>query len=238
MSSDKSDNNDTNTSSERSTVEGQTDVQGYEHHYLSATNTEVHGNAARKNLILGSNDNDLLYGGNLDDVLDGGNGNDNLDGGDGNDILIGGGNTDKGENHLNGGKGDDLLVAGGSQTIQTRQFFTDHPDSANVIKMDPKWANVATIANSVIDNSGGGVRNVFDIHSASGNDLIFNFHAASDKLQLDRGLNGSNIIDITSLVSHIHSSGNDLSIDLGNGNTVTIVGVDVARLSINNVDWV
>lgn len=232
MSLNESDNNDTNTSSE-----GQTDVQGYEHHYSSATNTEVHGNAMHNNLILGSDSNDLLYGASLNDVLDGGNGNDTLDGGDGNDILIGGGNTDKGENHFNSGHGDDILVAGGSQTSQTRQFLTNHTDSANTIQVDPKWASVATIANGAIDNSGSGVHNIFDIHSANGNDQIYNFHAASDKLQIDRALNGSNILDITSLVSHIHSSGNDLSIDMGNGNTVTLVGVDIAGLSANNVAW-
>ncbi len=227
---------DSNASSEQHTQEeGDKDAEGYEYHYTSATNREIHGNKTVGNVIKGSDSDDLLYGGNVNDVLDGGNGNDRLEGSDGDDILIGGGHADEGENHLNGGDGDDILVAGGSKTSQLDQFLSDHQDIVNSVKSNQKLTDVASIINSVTNNSGNGVHNIFDVHSGSGHDQIFNFHAATDKVQLDRGLNGSDISDINSLLHHIHISGNDLSIDLGGGNSITLVGVDVSGLTANNV---
>lgn len=230
-------NGDNHTSSEQHTPEGQTDSEGYEYHYASTTNREVHGNELHDSVIKGSSSDDLLYGGGRNDVLDGSEGNDRLEGSDGDDILIGGGNADKGENHLNGGIGDDVLVAGGSKTKHLEHFLSNHQDVIDTVKTNQKWGSVASIVNGATDDTGGGVRNVFDVHSGSGHDQIFNFHAATDKVQLDRGLNGSDIRDIDSLSHHIQISGNDLSIDLGGGNTITLIGVDVAGLSANNVAW-
>lgn len=238
MSSDKLEiNDDHNAATEQHTPEGHTDAEGYEYHYASATNREVHGNESRNSVVEGSTGDDLLYGGKSNDVLDGSDGSDRLDGGAGDDILIGGGNTDKGENHLNGAAGDDVLVAGGSKTRHLEYFLANHQDIVNTVKTNQKWGSVAAIVNGATDDTGGGVHNVFDIHSGSGHDQIYNFHAATDKIQLDRELNGSGIRDVDSLRSHIQISGNDLSIDLGGGNTVTLVGVDVAGLSANNVAW-
>jgi len=217
--------------------EGRTDSDGYEYHYTSVTNHEAHGNELHDNVVRGSSSDDLLYGGQLNDVLDGSDGNDHLEGSDGDDILIGGGNTDKGENHLNGGVGDDILVAGGSKTSHLDQFLANHQDVLNIVTTNQKWGSVASIANNVTDDTGGGVHNIFDIHSNSGDDKIFNFHATTDKIQLDRELNGSDIRDIDSLLHHIQTSENDLSIDLGGGNTITLVGVDIAGLSANNIAW-
>ncbi|TRX03268.1 calcium-binding protein [Candidatus Methylobacter oryzae] len=238
MSSNELENHDSNAPSEQQIQEGQKDSEGYEYHYSSATNPEVHGNNTVGNVIKGSDNNDSLYGGSVNDVLDGSNGNDYLDGGNGNDTLIGGGNTDTGENHLNGGNGDDILVAGGSKTSQLDQFLANHQDIVNSVKSDQKLTDVAAIINSVTNNTGNGAHNIFDVHSGSGHDQIFNFHAATDKVQLDSGLNGSDIRDINSLLTHIHISGNDLSIDLGGGNSITLVGVDVSGLSANNVAFV
>jgi len=217
--------------------EGRTDSDGYEYHYSSVTNHEAHGNELHDSVVRGSSSDDSLYGGGLNDVLDGSDGNDHLEGSDGDDILIGGGNTDKGENHLNGGNGDDILVAGGSKTSHLDEFLANHKDVLNIVTTNQKWGSVASIANSVSDDTGGGVHNIFDIHSNSGDDKIFNFHAATDKIQLDRELNGSDISDIDSLLHHIQTSGNDLSIDLGDGNTITLVGVNIAGLSANNIAW-
>lgn len=84
----------------------------------------------------------------------------------------------------------------------------------------------------------GGAVNTFELQSGNGHDLIFNFHASSDKLEIHRGLNGSDIRDTASLASHMHVSGNDVSFDLGGGNLVTLVGVDVGHLSEANLTWV
>ena len=230
-------NDDTKTSSEQHTEEGQTDSDGYEYHSTSTTNHEAHGNESHDSVVRGGGSDDSLYGGGGNDVLDGSDGNDHLEGSDGDDILIGGGNTDKGENRLNGGVGDDILVAGGSKTRHLDQFLTHHQDLVSTLKTNQKWGSVASIVNSDTDDTGGGVHNIFDVHSSSGHDKIFNFHAATDKIQLDRGLNGSDIRDLDSLLQHIQISENDLSIDLGGGNSVTLIGVDIAGLTANNVAW-
>jgi hypothetical protein len=235
MNSNELESHDSNAPSEQHTQEGQKDSEGYEYHYSSATTPEVHGSNTVGNVLKGSNSDDLLYGGVRNDVLDGSDGNDRLEGSDGDDILVGGANTDKGENHLNGGNGDDILVAGGSKTSQLDQFLANHQDIVNSVKSDQKLTDVAAIINSVTNNTSNSSHNIFDVHSGSGHDQIFNFHAATDKVQLDRGLNGSDIRDINSLLNHIHISGNDLSIDLGGGNSIMLVGVDVSGLSANNV---
>lgn len=226
-----------NDAPEQYTQEGHKDSEGFEYHYASATNHEIHGNEVSENAIKGNDGDDALYGGGLNDVLDGGNGNDSLSGGNGDDFLIGGTNTDTGENHLNGGDGNDILVGGGGKTSQLNQFLAEHQDIVNNLRSNQKYTSVASIADGVTNNAGNGVHNFFEIHSNNGKDQIYNFHAATDKIQLDRDLNGSGITDIGSLVSHIHISGNDVHIDVGNGNTVTLVGVDVEGLSANNVVW-
>ncbi|MGZ5052034.1 MAG: calcium-binding protein [Methylobacter sp.] len=228
---------DNHDSTAQHTQEDQEDSEGFEYHYASATNHEIHGNELNENVVKGSDSDDTLYGGSVNDVLDGGNGNDSLEGGAGDDLLIGGASTDTGENHLDGGSGNDILIGGGSKTSQLNRFLADHRDIASDLQSNQKLSSIASIANGVTDDTGGGVRNTFDIHSNGGNDQIFNFHAATDKIQFDRDLNGSGIHDIDSLASHIHVSGNDVSIDVGNGNTVTLVGVDVGELTANNIAW-
>ena len=188
--------------------------------------------------ISGSVFDDTLVGNDLDNVLDGGNGSDTFDGGKGSDILIAGGSTDQGENHLNGGMGNDVLIAGGTKTQFLNNLLTQNPDIVSSLLSDPKWGKAQSFVKSDIDNSGGGVHNVFEFHSASGNDSIYNFHAASDKIQIDSGLNGSNLRDVTSLLQHVSVSGNDLSIDFGGGNSVTLIGVDISALSVNNAFFV
>ena len=64
-------------------------------------------------LLYGGNGNDVLYGGEGDDQLHGGNGSDILYGGDGNDKLYGGGDDDI----LYGGAGSDHLEGGNGNDI-------------------------------------------------------------------------------------------------------------------------
>jgi len=220
MSSNKSKEHDNERNSlDQHREEDRTDSDGYEDHDTAA-NHEAQANELHDSVARDSSSDDSLYGSELNDVLDGRDGN-----------------TDKGENHLNGGVGDDILVAGGSKTSHLDQFLANHQDVLNIVTTNQKWGSVASIANNVTDDTGGGVHNIFDIHSNSGDDKIFNFHATTDKIQLDRELNGSDISDIDSLLHRIQTSGNDLSIDLGGGNTITLVGVDIAGLSANNIAW-
>jgi len=210
---------------------------GYEYHTTTASDRELHGNDLRDSVLVGAAGDDKLVGGNSNDVLDGAEGNNTLDGGSGNDVLVAGGETNRGQNHLNGGSGDDVLVAGGTKTHALDDFLKANPTLSTTIAGDARYASLSTLVKGATDDTGGGASNVFELASANGNDSIFNFHVASDKLEIHRGLNGSDIQDTASLVSHIRVSGNDVTLELGNGNSVTLVGVDVGHLTAANLVW-
>ncbi len=210
---------------------------GYEYHYTTTTNHELHGNDFVNSVLVGSKSDDNLWGGSGNDVLDGSDGNNTLEGGDGDDILINGGLSDHGQNHLDGGKGDDILVAGGTKTHHLDDYFKTNESVTQIVTTDAKYASLAALVRSSADDHGNGVENIFGMHSGNGHDRIYNFHADTDKVQVERGINGSDIQDIDTLVKHITVDGNDLTIDFGSGNSVTLVGVDVAHLSAANVEW-
>jgi len=189
--------------------------------------TETNAQGLNLHLQNKLNNIDGLRAGDGNDILEGSNGHDPLlSGGAGDDLIIGGGSTDVGDNIFNGGTGNDILIASGNKTSQ----FTNHQH-----EFDITIDTLATIINSVSDDAPGRSYNIFEFENNSGKDEIYNFHASTDKIQLNTGINGSNITDIASLVQHIIVSGDDLSIDLGDDNTLTLVGVDVAGLNANSV---
>ena len=213
------------------------DDDSFEIHHSSSDSHEAHGSDSHNSLLDGSDSDDSLYGGIRNDVLDGGSGDDYLAGGSGDDLLIGGGYSDRGHNHLDGGSDDDLLVAGGSKTHDFDDFLRANPQVVNSILSKPEFAGLVGFVQGVADDSALGMVNIFDLRSGGGRDQIFNFHASGDRIQIERGINGSDINDIDSLVRHISVSGSDLSIDLGGGGSVTLVGVDIEHLSADNVLW-
>ena len=212
-------------------------VETEEHQSVSAGQHELHASGLGNAVLSGDSADDHLYGGQHDDVLDGNDGNDSLDGGGGNDILIAGGQTDHGANSVDGGAGDDVLIAGGAQTLQLHDFLQSHPEVGDLVRTDARFAGALSLVDATPTGADAAATNVFAFHAENGHDAIYNFHALTDKIQIDRGVNGSDITDIDSLVRHINVSGNDMSIDLGHGNSVTLVGVDVAHLSADNVLW-
>ena len=211
-----------------------------EHQSVSEGHHELHASGLHNAVLSGDDSDDHLYGGQHDDVLDGDDGDDVLDGDDGDDILIAGGHTDHGHNSLHGGSGDDVLIAGGAKTLELHEFLESHPEVGDLVRTDAKFAGALSLIDAA-PSDGFAVpdlaSNVFAFHDGNGHDAIYNFHALGDKIQIDRGMNGSDIMDIDSLVRHINVSGNDMSIDLGQGNSITLVGVDVAHLSADNVLW-
>ena len=174
---------------------------------------------------------DGLRGGAGNDVIEGSNGYDPLlSGDDGIDFIIGGGYTDVGNNVISGDSGNDLLVAGGHKTSQFNQFLSTFPNAFNV-----QSETLNSIINSVTDNAPGRSYNVFSFDTNSGNDKVYNFHAATDQIRIYSGLNNSNITNFDNLLEHISISGDNLTIDFGADNSVTLVGVDIASLGASNV---
>ena len=131
------------------------------------------------------------------------------------DLLVGGAHDDildgaDGDDTLEGGGGDDILMGGG-QTGHDR----NHLDGGS--------------GDDILVAGGTKTRSMDD---------FFNFHATTDKLQIEREINGSGIHDIETLVQHVTVDGNNVMIDFGGGNSVTLVGVDVSNLTSTNIDWV
>ncbi len=177
---------------------------------------------------------DGLRAGAGNDVMEGSNGYDPLlSGNNGNDFIIGGGYTDVGTNVISGDSGNDLLVAGGHKTSQFNHFLSTVPNAFNA-----QSEALNSIINSITDNAPGRSYNVFSFDTGSGTDKVYNFHAATDQIQIHSGLNNSNITNFANLLQHISVSGDNLTIDLGASNSVTLVGVDVAGLGASNVAFV
>jgi hypothetical protein len=82
-----------------------------------------------RDIITGSNRNDVLRGSTSDDYLIGGEGNDKINGGKGDDIINGGSGNDK----INGGKGSDIyILSPGKDKFQAVKL--KHGDSVEIDK--------------------------------------------------------------------------------------------------------
>jgi Ca2+-binding RTX toxin-like protein len=219
------------------------DSDGFAHQNADLSHREVRGHDGYRNAIKGSDGDDVIVGGSRDDILSGGLGSDVISAGAGNDIVIGGGSRDAGINRIDGGPGDDILVAGGQKTSAFSALFAANPLLNTLVHADAKFADIADIIDGTSSTSAAlfgalgmastPVENDFIIHSGNGNDLILNFHAATDKIVVDRVLNGVTI-DSASLLQRMVVNGSNVTIDLGQGNSVTLVGVDPASLSAAN----
>ena len=198
--------------------------------------TQLQGSDAHHNFLEGGSDDAVIHAGSAGDILVGGTGTSNtLVGGSGDDTMIGGSSANT-TNTLNGGNGTNLLVAAGTLTQETSDFLHAHENVVNALDTDPMLAAVAALANG--NTAAAGVSNKFQVQSGSFHDDIYNFHASSDVVQIQSNINGSGITDISTLLSHVSVSGNNVSMDLGNGSTVTLVGVDVQHLTAANVAFV
>lgn len=150
---------------------------GYGNDYLSggADNDYLSGNNGKDTLVGGSGSDtlfggygkDILSGGAANDYLDGGNDNDSLNGGSGNDTLRGGTGKDKlfgssGKDYLDGGEGNDSLNGGsGNDTLYG-------------------GAGKDTLF-------GGTGKDIFVYVSGTGNDVIKDYTAGQDKIQIVSG---------------------------------------------------
>jgi serralysin len=158
--------------------------------------------------VKGNSGNDLLNGGDGDDRLYGGNGNDVLRGGNGDDVLFGQVGHDKlvggaGTDALFGGKGSDVLVGGSGRD-----------------RLDGGAGN---------DKLFGGAG--FDMFVfGKGQDTVDKFNALNNREKIDLG-NVSEITDFKDLkAEHATQVGGNVVIDDLQGNTMTLIGVDLGDL--------
>ena len=205
--------------------------------------------------LWGEDGNDTLYGEGGFDLLDGGEGNDYLDGGhqadniygrDGNDTMIG----DLGLDRLFGGNDDDIGYGGdgndglfgqhGNDTLYGEagndRFFGGPGNDL----MDGGIGNDSIFAGAGFDTLIGGAgddllqgdfnADTFVFADGHGNDTITDF--ASNNAFENINLSGvSAITNLTDLMNnHLSQSGNNVIIDTGDDQQITLLGVDRADL--------
>lgn len=167
-----------------------------------------------RDTIEGGAGNDTITGGSGKDSLSGGNGSDDISGDADNDVLEGG----AGKDTLSGGNGEDTLLGGNG-------------------KDDLKGGGKSDVLDGGGDNdtmNGGGDSDLFVF--SEGDDEIKDFDANDDDEKID--LSGVGSINGFSDLSNNHMAqvGNDVVIDDLGGNTLTLLGVDLADL--DKIDFV
>lgn len=155
------------------------------------------------NLLRGYGGDDDLFGENGDDSLEGGDGNDLLDGGRGADELEGGNDADT----LLGGDGDDTLNGGSGNDVLNGGRGDD-------------------------THTGGGGSDTFVFEGQFGVDVITDFNAISGAEDIDLSGVGTIVGMLDLINNHMSQVGNDVVIDAGAGNTITLLDVDIADLGL------
>jgi len=201
------------------------------------------------NTIIGNTGNNILNAGDGNDILDGGAGTDTLWGQAGNDELDGGTGADT----LKGGDGNDLYVVdnvgdtivewfngglGGTDTVETSISYTlvnnvenlNLTGTANIDGTGNSLAN--TLTGNTGDNTldGGAGDDLFVFRNGDGADTINDFQAGAttdDAIDLS-GHSGAN--SFTEVQTAATQVGADTVIDLGAGDSVTLIGINVNDL--------
>ena len=217
-------------------------------------------------ILNGAGGNDRLLGGDGNDTIDGGDGVDTIFGQDGNDILSGGAGNDfffgdTGADSHDGGTGTDTVsylassvgvtlnmqtggtggdAAGDSYVSIERIFGTGQNDS-----ITGSNGNDVLLGNGGADYLAGGLGND-SLNGGAGVDS-FGYNTASDAGDVINGfttnetiyiLGGdSNFDTFAELMAAASDAGANTVINFGGGNTLTIVGRNIAALSASNFDF-
>ncbi len=189
-------------------------------------------------VLIGGSAQDLLEGGKGDDVLEGGAGNDELDGGAGDDVLEGGRGNDllkggAGDDQLEGGRGNDILKGGrgDDQLNGGRGNDVLEGGAGNDVLKGGRGNDELNGGAGNDELEGGSGNDVFIFEQGTGDDTVLNFEVGRDELDLsDFGFESfQDVLDAA------EDQGDDTVIDLGNGDSVTLVGVSEADLSENDI---
>lgn len=194
--------------------------------------------------LIGSEAGDTLVGMDGNDVVNGNGGDDDLNGNQGNDLVTGGAGADyvrggQGDDTVRGGAGDDWHVNGslgndlvygdlGNDTLFGGQ------GSDQVFGGDGNDWLSGDLGSDTLSGGAGADRFVF--RSGSGADRIADFSSAQgDKLELEAGINGTDVDTFAELQARMTGGGQGTTIDLGGGNSLLILGVQPAGLSAGDV---
>ncbi|UUX49740.1 hypothetical protein NUH88_20370 [Nisaea acidiphila] len=185
----------------------------------------LYGEAGNDHLSAGGDD-DLIYGGVGNDTINGRGGDDTIYGEDGDDHITTGFSNDAGSDVVIAGNGADTVIGfTGNDTI----FGNAGSDSL----FGDSGADY--IAGGVDDDTltGGGGADVFAFNTGDNADVITDFVAGTDRLDLDAsfGITSQTALDA---IASADQSGNTI-LDFGNGDTITLIGTNPSELSINDI---
>ncbi|HEV7256527.1 MAG TPA: hypothetical protein VGN82_01975 [Bosea sp. (in: a-proteobacteria)] len=184
-----------------------------------------------ENLSFGDGDN-VVTGGNGDDSFDGGAGNDTLNGGAGDDALFGGLGNDTlkggsgddlvdgsaGNDDVSGGSGDDVLLGGLGQDVLNGGSGDDVLDGG--------------AGDDIL--TGGSGNDSFVFAAGFGRDTITDFAGGEDVIEF-----GSDVFaDFDTLISHATQVGSDVVIAVDGSNALTLSGVQLGSLHVDDFRFV
>ena len=218
--------------------------------------------AAGNDRLLGGNGNDTIFGGDGVDTIFGQDGDDILFGGAGNDFFFGGSGADSHDggtgtdtvsylasssgvtvNLQTGGTGGD--AAGDTYTNIERIFGTSFDD--NIRGSDGNDVLLGNGGDDFIDGGAGndtliggaGIDSFGYSVTQGGADVISGFFVSNEVIYFTE--NGGGEVGPTSFQDLIDNYASDVGtnviFDIGNGNTLTLVGVNIADLSDSNFDF-
>ncbi|WP_037306715.1 CHRD domain-containing protein [Ruegeria halocynthiae] len=189
----------------------------------------------------GGNGDDDLFGEAGNDQLTGGNGDDNIEGGLGNDVLIGGNGEDlldggEGGDTITGGRGDDILNGGiGNDTLEGGRGDDELNGGAGNDFI------CAGLGDDIINGGEGNDRlegnrgaDTFVFAANAGDDVITDFEAFGDD-QLDLSAAALGFDSFADVSGAISQQGDDVVIDLGADGSITLLGIQAADLTDENV---
>ena len=205
--------------------------------------------------LLGGAGNDKLRGDAGDETLDGGDGSDLLFGLGGTDVLLGGAGNDflyggrdgdtahgqagddlvrgnLGSDLLTGGGGVDRIYGGGSNDTLQGDGGNDYLVGENGADRIEGGTGEDSLTGGLFGAGGDGARDTFVFAPGSGFDRVLDFEVGTDRLDVsDYGLTYAQIEAAT---QDAGANGANARIDLTNGDTIYLLGVDANALSEND----
>jgi serralysin len=168
----------------------------------------------------GGNGADTIVGGGGDDVYFGGNGRDEIHGGSGSDRIVAGNQDDV----VTGGFGRDTVFLG-----RGNDRFTDHDQGGwwGSDRVDGGAGSDTIELRAGNDTvSGGSGDDVFIFTGSTiGQDTITDYQTGRDALHIDDDLWGSPLTEAQVIAEFASTRSGDVVFDFGDGNTITLAGV-------------
>ena len=189
-------------------------------------NDTLHGGIDNDRL-LGEAQRDLIFGDAGDDIIDAGTGNDTVDGGNQRDSVFGGSGFDL----INGGNGNDTLTGGtdGDTLLGGAGFDVLQGDAGDDVLN-------GGASNDVIFGNAGNDTIIFDL--GGGTDTLRDFTpgAASEDVINLTGF-GAAFDSFGEVIGAATQTGNHVTIDFGNGDTLIIRNTLVASLHADDFSF-